>query len=246
MPTMQNVFGERGPVASSRFGVRPIGLLLSVVLAVSGAGSPAVAQEIRVAGGMGYSGVDEVGFTDGFGAGLRYFLPDGIGIGIEFDRLAPSPDVYRVTCGVTGEDCLEEDVAAETDVDFTSLLLMYRAGGENWAMRMGVGRTAGVVTSVGIGSMTGRSVLVPAADAGRGDLAWSRGADGSLIVFELHRRLPVPGPFPISVYGGFRFHQVQMEGCEIGDYSPLCGNQSVTLLEGGLNLGLWPESEDSP
>jgi hypothetical protein len=198
---------------------------------------------------VAYSPVDEIGFATGTGVGLRFFLPRGIGIGVEFDRLGSSPTVHRVTCARDGGGCTEEqeeDVATDTTADFTSLLLMLRGQGARWGIRIGIGRSAGRLTGRGVGVETGRNADVPPADADAGILAWSRGADGSVIVLELLRTLPVPGPFPVRLQSALRHHQVTMEGCSVGEYAPFCGSDSVTELQLGVNIGLWPVSGPGP
>lgn len=196
--------------------------------------------------GMAFSGVDEIGFAGGFGAGARWFLTRGVGLGLEFDRLRSSPTVFRVTCESGAQGCSEKDVATETEADLTTFLLMVRGNGREWGGRLGIGRSAGVVRADGMVKETGQVVTTPPADDEAVPVAWRRGADGSVLVIELHRRLPIPGPFPVRLFAGLRQHRLKMKGCSLGEYSPFCGVKLLTQFEAGLNLGLWPEGSEDP
>jgi len=205
--------------------------------------SPLEAQELRISFSQGISGVNEVGFPRGYGGGARVFFFRGLGLAVEHDRMTASPRVWGFTCppGVpAGDDCDEERVAIDADLRVTSFLFMLRAQGDEWGIRLGIGRSAGVVTGTGVGVESGRAVPLPPADEGAGTWGWSQGSDGSVFVIEFLRRLPLPGPFPLSGQLAYRRHHTEMSGCEVGEYSPYCGRHALTELQAGLNLGLWP------
>jgi hypothetical protein len=197
------------------------------------------AQEFRVSLSQGYSSIEEVGLPRGWGGGVRLFLPRGIGVGIEHDRFTSSPRVRGLTCNPGEVACEEERIAYDTEVSATSFLVMLGGQGDDWGFRLGIGRSAGAATGRGVGLDSGREVTLPPADEGAGSLAWSRGSDGSVFVLELLRRLPVPGPFPLRVYTGYRRHHTEMVGCVTGTPSPLCGRHPFTEFQIGLNLELW-------
>jgi hypothetical protein len=229
---------------------RSVALAGAAVLSLPLAALPegAAGQAIRFSWNGFYSAEKEVGFAAGFGGGFRFLIPGrGIGLGIDYDRLGSSPTIRRPTCpdaGIVGPDCVTELVDVESEGDLTTFLLLLGGMGDGWGIHLGVGRTAGTFRATGLGRTTGRNADVPPADEGAGTLAWSRGADGTVLVIELLRRLPVPGPFPVSLQGAFRRHGFRMGGCVVDVYSPFCGTKTLTEIQLGIHVGLWPTSED--
>lgn len=218
--------------------VTTLGLVATLAAPVDG-----TAQEVRFSWSGFHSGKPELGFATGYGGGARFFLARGVGFGVDFDRLASSPAVRRTTCpeGVTsGPDCVVEPVDMATSGNFTTFLLLLGGMGDDWGLRVGFGRVAGTFHSKGEGRTTGRNGDVPSADTGAAPIAWSRGADGGVLVVELLRRSPVPGPFPLSLQAAFRRSGVRMSGCVVGEYSPFCGGTAISELQAGLHLGLRP------
>lgn len=223
-------------------------LLLAALVATLPAPFRVHAQEVRFSWNGGYSGEREVGFGSGYGGGVRV-LVSGVGIGIERDRFSSSPSPRLTTCpdGIgSGPECAPETVDMSTRADFTTLLLLLGGMGDEWGLRVGFGRVAGTFRSSWEGRTTGRTGEVPPADLGEGTIAWSRGADGGVLVVEVLRRLPIPGPFPLSLQGAFRSFGIRMKGCVVGEYSPFCGGRRFTELQLGLHLGLRPVSPPSP
>ncbi len=202
---------------------------------------PVQAQEVRLTGG--YGGAENSDLIGGFGwgIGIRYFHWAGLGFGIESDRFSRTFDITETSCADDGLGCLQEPVAYDTDTNTTSfILLLGLAPNDAVQIRVGAGRTAGVLRSHGIGRTSGRDYEVPDSDRGSGPLAWSRGADGHVLFFE--GVVDLPGP--ISAFAAYRRHDVRMEGCGEGGTTFLCGPLNHWELNTGLHLHLFPRRDE--
>ncbi len=197
------------------------------------------AQEVRVGGSQAFPALAEMGNPLGWGWGVRYVRSGGIGVGLDREEYRNTRSLSRFVCNPDGTACAEEPVVFDTEMDLTTfLLLLQLAQGEEWGVRLGFGRVAGRMTGTGVGEETGRRLDPIPADAEAGILAWSRGADGTAVLLEVHRYLSVPGPFSLSATGSYRFVRAEMEGCESGEFSPFCGTLAMNELQLGFALAL--------
>ncbi len=219
-----------------------LALLLAPAVGGSGGGPAALeAQEIR--GGMSgaFSGQSTFSSSLGAGAGIRILPWNQLGFGLELDRWTFRPAVNAPVCPEDGGDCELERVAMENRLDaVTFLLLGELVRTEEWRFRVGFGRVAGRARGEGVSQDSGAVLTPPPADRDGGTLAWSRGADGTVVVIELLRALPVPGPLVPSVLASYRYHNLDLEGCVPGAYSPFCGPTSLNELQVGIHLPIWP------
>lgn len=198
------------------------------------------AQEFRVtAGNVSTPDSDLVG-GNGWGYGVRYFHWEGLGFGIERDHYTnQSPLELEILPDGGGESRLETfDFTTRTNTT-TFIVLLALQIRPDLQLRMGGGRSANVIQTRGVGRDSGVEIEGPDADEGRGPLAWSRGADGNLVIFEGTWELPIPSPVPVSLYGSYRQHDVTMSGCGEG-FTPLCGPLNHRELQLGGHVHLFP------
>ena len=215
----------------------------AVLLAALGAESLA-AQEVRVTGSRPFPGVSLLDGSWGRGAGVRWIRGGGIGVALEFDAFSGSTRSRAPVCPAgtgdgaePGSECVLESVRFESEMDVLTLaLLLPLVEGDDWHLRVGVGRTAGTMAASGVAE-SGAVVEPPSADREGSLLAWNRGADGSVFWLEVHR--DVPGPLPVRVMGSYRFQQLELDGCRTGDFSPFCGRVGGSELHLGLSA-YWP------
>lgn len=201
----------------------------------------AVAQELRGGLSGSFSGRSELSSAWGGGLGIRILPRAQVGVGLELDRWSFNPTVNAPVCDPDGVQCRTEPVAMWNRLETVTFLLLAEAlRTEEWRLRLGFGRVAGIATGSGVSQTSGVEVEPPGADRGAGRLAWSRGADGSVVVFEVLRSLPVPGPLVPSVLASYRHHRLEMEGCVSGAFSPFCGPLNLNEFQLGLFLPLWP------
>ncbi len=214
-------------------------LLLLGLAGLAGGAAPATAQEIRLSGNQGFPGIDEIGNPRGLGFGLRYFLSSGLGIGLERDLYRSHQVVERFVCEPSAPGCMPEPVAFDSELDFTTLMLLLEIGiSDSWAFRFGIGRSAGRITGEGEGQDSGDALVPAQADLGASTLAWSRGADGTVFLAEVLRPLPIPGPISFNLMASYRNHSSEMSGCEEGRFSPFCGRLGMSELQLGILIGV--------
>jgi hypothetical protein len=235
---MHRTTRDRSTARSARGARVPLllGVILGAVLVLQP--RPAAAQEIRLSGNQGVPGIEELGNPQGVGFGARFFLARGVGVGVDRDRYRSNRVVDRLVCPDSGEGCRVEPVDFEGEMDFTTFLLLLELGrSEDWTFRLGIGRSAGRITGGGFGRESGGWLEAAPADDGSGVLSWKRGADGSVIILEFLRSIPIPGPFPLDVQAAYRHNRVDMQGCAQGEFSPFCGQLGLNEFQAGLVLG---------
>ncbi len=203
------------------------------------------AQEFRVTGGHASAPMSEFVGGTGWGFGARYFHWEGLGFGIERDFFVNQSAIVLENCPGGGVPCVVETFDFETETNTTALIVLVALRARpGLYLRFGGGRSASTVVTDGLGRETGFVPDIPPADRGNGPIAWSRGADGNLVIFEAIYQLPLPGPFPLSVYGSFRRHDATMRGCGEG-FTPLCGQLNHREFQLGGHLHLFPRREGS-
>jgi len=198
------------------------------------------AQELRGSVSGAFSGWSQFSSSWGGGAGIRILPWNSVGFGVELDRWNFTPTVNSPICDEEGS-CVVEPVAMANRLETVTFLLLAEAlRTEEWRLRIGFGRVAGTARGSGVSQASGEVLNPPAADREGGRLAWSRGADGSVVVVEVLRALPLPGPLVPSVLASYRHHRLDMEGCVSGAFSPFCGEATLNEVQLGLHLPLWP------
>ena len=203
-------------------------------------GGGLVAQELRGSVSGAFSGWSQFSSSWGGGAGIRILPGNSVGFGVELDRWTFTPTVNSLICDGE-ESCVIEPVAMANRLETVTFLLLAEAlRTDEWRLRIGFGRVAGTARGSGVSQLSGEELTPPAADRGGGRLAWSRGADGSVVVLELLRAIPLPGPLVPSVLASYRFYHLDMEGCVSGAFSPFCGDTTLNEVQLGLHLPIWP------
>jgi hypothetical protein len=203
-------------------------------------GGGLAAQELRGSVSGAFSGWSQFSSSWGGGAGIRILPWNSVGFGVEVDRWNFTPTVNSPICDEAG-NCVIEPVAMSNRLETVTFLLLAEAlRTEEWRLRIGFGRVAGTARGSGVSQVSGAVVNPPKADRERSRLAWSRGADGSVVVFELLRALPLPGPLVPSLLASYRYHHLDMEGCVSGAFSPFCGETTLNEVQLGLHLPIWP------
>ncbi|TVR61463.1 MAG: hypothetical protein EA422_12485 [Gemmatimonadales bacterium] len=221
-------------------------LFLAVALLVEplSLAGPLSAQEVRVTGSRPFPGISVLDGAWGQGVGVRWIRGGGIGVALEYDAFSGSTRIQAPVCAPgagdgagTGSDCVVESVGFDSEMDVLTLaLVLPLVQGDDWHLRLGVGRSAGTMAASGVGE-SGGAVEPPSADRDGSLLAWNRGADGSVFWLEVHR--DVPGPLPVRVMGSYRFQQLELDGCRTGEFSPFCGRVGGSELHLGL-IAFWP------
>lgn len=204
------------------------------------------AQEIRFGAGWAHSGIENVSSMWGEGIGLRWVGGGGIGVGLGYDRVSGSSTSTEClhTTGSGAESCVSDRFRFATEMDLVTLLgILEAVRTDDWRVRVVAGRTAGSVRGDALGLETGAEVRIPPADRGGPLLAWRRGADGSVLGFELLRR--APGPLPVHLRAAYRGHRIEMSGCELGELFLYCGSAQINELQVGLQMD-WPWSRGEP
>jgi hypothetical protein len=217
-------------------------LLLVPVIGGSGMGPASLeAQEIRGGVSGAFSGQSVFSSSVGAGAGIRILPWNQLGFGLELDRWTFRPTVNAPVCVGDGGDCELEQVAMENRLEtVTFLLLGELIRTEEWRFRVGFGRVAGRARGEGVSQDSDVVLTPPPADREGGALAWSRGADGTVVVLEILRALPIPGPLSPSLLASYRYHNLDLEGCVSGAFSPFCGPMALNELQVGIHLPIWP------
>ncbi len=203
-------------------------------------GGGLLAQELRGSVSGAFSGWSQFSSSWGGGGGIRILPWNSVGFGVELDRWNFTPTVNSPICDEEG-DCVLEPVAMANRLETVTFLLLAEAlRTEEWRFRIGFGRVAGTARGSGVSQLSGVALTPPAADREGGRLAWSRGADGSVVVFEVLRAIPLPGPLVPSVLASYRHLRLDMEACVSGAFSPFCGETSLNEIQLGLHLPIWP------
>lgn len=219
---------------------------LALVLAIgwtAASPTPASAQEFRLTAGHAAAPNSDLIGGYGWGWGVRYFWWEGLGFGLDRDHYATSEGIPLVYCPDGSESCRTETFDFDTRMNTTTLLVLLAVPvRDDLQFRFGGGRSAGAVTTDLTGRDSGDRLEVPQADLDRGPLAWSRGADGNVLVFEARWTIPrIPGPFSLSLYGAYRQHDARMSGCSDGDdFTPLCGRLNHREFQLGGHVHLSP------
>jgi len=220
--------------------VKLLAFVLVCVLPITVA-HPVAAQEVRVGIDRAFPDVNQLDGSEGYGFGFRWLFWDAIGLGVDFDRFTGSNRFRGNICQPPGngeDECVNDEIDFDSEMDLLSMYLVMdiaRSGG--WTGRIMIGRTAGTARGSGVGVETGLESNPPPADRGAPALAFRRGADGSFMGLELLRS--IPGPLPVHVQGGIRYHRLDGNGCVSGELSPFCGNMNVFEIQLGL-VAQWP------
>lgn len=215
-----------------------IGMAIGLAVATP---SPASAQEFRLTAGNASAPMTDLVGGNGWGWGVRYFFWEGLGVGIDRDHYRNQEGIRLEYCPDGQSSCQTDTFDFDTNTNTTTLIVLAALQArDDLFVRFGGGRSASSITTSVLGRETGLRPEVPQADEGRGPIAWSRGADGNVLVFEVLWNVPrVPGPFPLSLYGAFRRHDVRMSGCGDG-FTPLCGQLNHREFQIGGHLHLTP------
>lgn len=250
-PALPDLRPRRFPAAFLPAALLLTGLLLGAPAMSVGTASAQVTFEPEVRWGavVNLQGTPELRTARGDGWGVRVRGWRGIGIGVESDQTERTRLFLRELCpSESTAGCTFEDADLTSEMDFTTLLVFLDASpSDDLRFRFGLGRAAGVITGRGVVRSTGETFSPPAADAGRGRLAWSRGADGSVLMMEAVWNAPLPGPVRLGALAAVRQRNVTMDGCRSGSVSPYCGrlNQTSFMLGARLALRVYPSASAS-